>query len=155
MLKEKIIVYTGGTFDMFHSNHVKMIEYARGLGDILIVGVSTDELVCSYKSPPTIPFEERIEIIKALKHPDIVVPQHSLDHSLLVKKLHVDVFVIGDDWLNKYDYLEDLDVKVFYFPYGAGVSSTKIKQQITSNYRKIKKQVDKHTNPDVKKSINS
>lgn len=155
MLKEKIIVYTGGTFDMFHSNHVKMLEYARSLGDILIVGVSTDELVCSYKSPPTIPFEERIEIIKALKHPDIVVPQHSLDHSFLIKKLHVDAFVIGDDWLNKYDYLEKSGVKVFYFPYGMGVSSTKIKQQITSNYTKIKSEVDKHINPDIKKSINS
>lgn len=155
MIKEKIVVYTGGTFDMFHSNHVKMIEYARGLGDILIVGVSTDELVCSYKSPPTIPFEERIEIIKALKHPDIVVPQHSLDHALLVKKLHIDAFVIGDDWLNKYDYLDELGVKVFYFPYGTGVSSTKIKQHITSNYIKIKSKVDKHINPDIKKGINS
>jgi choline-phosphate cytidylyltransferase/glycerol-3-phosphate cytidylyltransferase len=155
MIKEKIVVYTGGTFDMFHSNHVKMIEYARGLGDILIVGVSTDELVCSYKSPPTIPFEERIEIIKALKHPDIVVPQHSLDHTLLVKKLHIDAFVIGDDWLNKYDYLNELGVKVFYFPYGKGVSSTKIKQHITSNYMKIKSKVDKHINPDIKKGIGS
>ena len=48
---------------MFHSNHLKMIEYARGLGDTLIVGVSTDELVASYKNPPIIPFEERIAII--------------------------------------------------------------------------------------------
>lgn len=150
MLKEKIIVYTGGTFDMFHSNHVKMLDYARGLGDIVIVGVSTDELVCSYKSPPTIPFEERIEIIRSLKQPDIVIPQHSLDHTLLVKKLHIDVFVIGDDWLNKYDYLDELGVKVFYFPYGAGVSSTKIKQNITSNYLKIKSKSDSHTNPDIK-----
>lgn len=150
MLKEKIIVYTSGTFDMFHSNHVRMIDYARGLGDILIVGVSTDELVCSYKSPPTIPFEERIEIIKSLKQPNIVIPQHSLDHSAVVQKLHIDVFVIGDDWLSKYDYLSELGVQVFYFPYGAGVSSTKIKEQIASNYLKIKTTVDKHSNPDIK-----
>jgi choline-phosphate cytidylyltransferase/glycerol-3-phosphate cytidylyltransferase len=149
MIKGKIVVYTGGTFDMFHSNHVRMIEYARGLGDILIVGVSTDELVCSYKSPPTMPFEERIEIIRALKHPDIVIPQQSLDHSLLIKKLHIDAFVIGDDWLNKYDYLNDLGIEVFYFPYGLGVSSSKIKQQITSNYIKIKNKIDIHTNPDI------
>ena len=150
MLKEKIIVYSGGTFDMFHSNHVKMIDYARGLGDILIIGVSSDELVCSYKSPPTIPFEERIEIIKSLKQPDIVIPQHSLDHTLLVKKLHIDVLVIGDDWLNKYDYLDELGVKVFYFPYGSGVSSTKIRQNIRSNYMKIKSKADSHANPDIK-----
>ena len=60
---------------MFHSNHLKMIEYARGLGDTLIVGVSTDELVASYKNLPIIPFEERIAIIKALKYPDIVIPR--------------------------------------------------------------------------------
>lgn len=150
MIKDRVIVYVSGTFDMFHSNHVRMIEYARGLGEVLIVGVSTDELVCSYKSPPTIPFEERIEIIKALKQPDIVVPQHSLEQTQLVKNLHIDVFVIGDDWLGKYDYLSDLGVKVFYFPYGKGVSSTKIKQQIATNYSKIKEKVDKHSNPDIK-----
>ena len=85
MYNNKIVVYTSGTFDMFHSNHLKMIEYARGLGDTLIVGVSTDELVASYKNLPIIPFEERIAIIKALKYPDIVIPQHSLDHTEIVK----------------------------------------------------------------------
>lgn len=150
MLKDKIVVYTGGTFDMLHSNHVRMIEYARGLGEVLIVGVSTDELVCSYKAPPTIPFEERIEIIKSLKYPDIVIPQKSLDHTQLVKKLNIDAFVIGDDWTGKYDYLEEFGVKVFYFPYGAGVSTTKIKQKIVSNYKKLKTKADSHINPDIK-----
>lgn len=149
MLKEKSIVYTSGTFDMFHSNHVKMIEYAKGLGDILIIGVSTDELVCSYKSPPTIPFEERIEIVKALKMPDIVIPQHSLDHTNLVKNLNIDAFVVGDDWAGKYDYLLNLGIKVFYFPYGKGVSSTKIKKNILDNYSTLKTKVDNHPNPDV------
>jgi glycerol-3-phosphate cytidylyltransferase len=151
MLKDRVVVYVSGTFDMFHSNHVHMIEYARGLGDILIVGVSTDELVCTYKAPPTIPFEERIEIIKSLKQPNIVIPQHSLEQSKLMKNLNVDVFVIGDDWQGKFDYLNDLNVQVFYFPYGVGVSTTKIKQQIVNNYKKIKNKVDKHPNPDIKK----
>lgn len=150
MLKERIIVYAGGTFDLFHSNHVKMLNYAKSLGDILIVGVSTDELVCSYKQPPTIPFEERIEIIKALKNPDIVIPQHSLDHTQLVKNLNIDAFVIGDDWLGKYDYLNSLGVKVFYFPYGEGVSSTRITHRINENYLKLVEKSDKHHNPDIK-----
>jgi choline-phosphate cytidylyltransferase/glycerol-3-phosphate cytidylyltransferase len=150
MIKDKIVVYTGGTFDMLHSNHVRMIEYARGLGEVLIVGVSTDELVCSYKVPPTIPFEERIEIIKSLKYPDIVIPQKSLDHTQLIKNLNIDIFVIGDDWFGKYDYLEEFGVKVFYFPYGSGVSTTKIKQQIVANYKKLKTKVDNHINPDIK-----
>ncbi len=149
MIKERIIVYTGGTFDMFHSNHVKMIDYARGLGDVLIVGVSTDELVCSYKSPPTIPFEERIAIIRSLKQPDIVIPQNSLEHTQLVKNLHIDAFVIGNDWLDKYDYLNDLGVSVFYFPYGSGISSSSLKQKISENYQQIKMNADQHTYPEI------
>lgn len=150
MIKDKTIVYTGGTFDMFHSNHVKMIEYARGIGDKLIIGVSTDELVCSYKKPPIVPFEERIEIVKSLKYPDLVIPQHSLEHTELVKKLHIDAFVIGDDWKGKYDYLEELGVQVFYFPYGMGFSSTNIKEKIYDQYKKLKEQADKHQNPDIR-----
>ncbi len=69
MIANKTVVYTSGTFDMLHYNHLKMIEYARSLGDILIVGVNTDELVMSYKTQPIIPFEERIALMNALKYP--------------------------------------------------------------------------------------
>ncbi|WP_020401557.1 adenylyltransferase/cytidyltransferase family protein [Gracilimonas tropica] len=150
MLKDKIVVYTSGTFDLFHTNHLKMIQYARGLGDVLIVGVSTDELVSDYKDPPVIPFEERIAIIESLKYPDITIPQRSLDHRDKVKKLHLDVFVVGDDWEGKYDYLEEMGVQVFYFPYGAGASTTKLKKKILNDYKHLKEKVDKHTNPDPK-----
>ena len=136
MLKNKIIVYTSGTFDMFHYNHLRVINYARSLGDILIVGVSTDELVASYKTPPIIPFNERLQIIEALKIPDIVIPQRSLDHTEIVRKLNIDVFVVGDDWVGKYDYLKELGVEVFYFPYGSGVSSSSIKKTIHESYEK-------------------
>ena len=136
MFRNKIIVYTSGTFDMFHYNHLQMIQYARQLGDLLVVGVSTDELVASYKDPPVIPFKERLEIIKGLKATDIVIPQHSLDHTEIVKKLHVDAFVVGDDWFGKYDYLTDLGVQFFYFPYGNGVTSSGLKQSIYNSYSK-------------------
>jgi len=143
------VVYVSGTFDLFHRNHLKMIEYGAGLGDILIIGVSTDELVCSYKKPPSIPFEERIAIIEALKYPDVVIPQRSLEHTERVKDLNIDVFVVGDDWKGKYDYLRDLGVKVFYFPYGSGVSSTKLKKQIYTQYKGLISSSDKHSIPDV------
>jgi choline-phosphate cytidylyltransferase/glycerol-3-phosphate cytidylyltransferase len=111
-----------------------MINYARSLGDILIVGVSTDELVASYKDKPVIPFNERLQIIEALKTPDIVIPQRTLDHTDIVAKLNIDAFVVGDDWVGKYDYLNDLGVQVFYFPYGMGVSSSSIKKTIHDSY---------------------
>lgn len=149
MYKEKVVVYTGGTFDMFHSNHLKMIRYARSLGDVLIVGVSTDELVCSYKNPPIIPFEERLSIIEGLRDVDVVIPQRSLNHADLVKNLHIDVFVVGDDWKGKYDYLTEYGVSVFYFPYGSGASSTSIKKKIVEKYKKLTDKIDHQPNPDI------
>lgn len=151
MVNNRIIVYTSGTFDMFHSNHLKMIEYARGLGEVLIVGVSTDELVASYKKPPIIPFEERIAIIKALKYPDIVIPQKTLDHTEVIKKLNIDAFVVGDDWFGKYDYLKELGISVFYFPRGEGESTTGIKKKVLDRYNGTIYQIDHQPNPDVVK----
>ena len=144
MISGKTVVYTSGTFDMLHINHLRLIEYARGLGDILIVGVNTDELVASYKSTPMIPFEDRIALMRAIKGPDLVVPQHSLDHKDKVKKLKFDVFVVGDDWVGKYDYLEEMGVTVVYTPYGRGASSTSLKMKIASRYEKMKQASDSH-----------
>ena len=149
MIKNKTVVYTSGTFDMLHANHLKMIEYARALGDVLIVGVNTDELVASYKSQPIIPFEERIALVKALKYPDIVIPQKSLDHTDKVKKLNFDIFVVGDDWTGKYDYLEEQGVDVIYFPYGQGISSSSLKKRIYDNYKQLQQKVDNHFPADV------
>ena len=149
MLNNKTVVYTSGTFDMLHVNHLKMIEYARALGDILIVGVNTDELVASYKSEPIIPFEERIALMKAIKGPDIVIPQRSLDHTDKVKKLNFDIFVVGDDWVGKYDYLKEQGVEVVYFPYGAGISSSSLKKRIYNNYKKLQERADNHLPADT------
>ncbi len=149
MINNKTVVYTSGTFDMLHINHLKMIEYARALGDILIVGVNTDELVNEYKSEPVIPFEERIALMRAIKYPDIVIPQHSLDHRDKVKKLKFDVFVVGDDWAGKYDYLEELGVTVVYFPYGRSCSSTSLKEKIYNNYKELINKTDNHLPSDI------
>ena len=144
MIGNKTVVYTSGTFDMLHINHLKMIEYARALGDILIVGVNTDELVASYKSTPIIPFEQRIALMKAIKGPDIVIPQKSLNHADKVKKLNFDIFVVGDDWVGKYDYLKEQGVEVVYFPYGQGISSSSLKKRIYENYEKLQNKANNH-----------
>ena len=149
MIGNKTVVYTSGTFDMLHINHLKMLEYARALGDILIVGVNTDELVESYKSEPVIPFEERIALMKALKLPDVVIPQHSLNHTDKVGKLNFDIFVVGDDWTGKYDYLKEQGVTVVYFPYGKSCSSTSLKEKIYNNYKNIINKTDNHFSNDI------
>ena len=63
--------------------------------------------------------------------------------------MNIDVFVVGDDWVGKYDYLKELGVTVFYFPRGEGVSSTKIKEDILRNYRNLKSKTDTKVNPDI------
>ncbi|MBQ4646853.1 MAG: adenylyltransferase/cytidyltransferase family protein [Candidatus Gastranaerophilales bacterium] len=151
MIGNKTVVYTSGTFDMLHINHLKMIEYARALGDILIVGVNTDELVASYKSMPIIPFEERIGLMKAIKGPDIVIPQKSLDHRDKVAKLNFDIFVVGDDWAGKFDYLKEQGVEVVYFPYGDGISSSNLKARIYENYQKLQEKANNHIPDDFDK----
>jgi glycerol-3-phosphate cytidylyltransferase len=153
MISKKTVVYTSGTFDLLHINHLNMINYARGLGDILIVGVNSDELVTSYKSNPIIPFEERIALIRAVKGPDIVIPQYSLNHEDKIKKLKFDIFVVGDDWTGKYDYLEKKGVTVVYFPYGVGISSSSLKEHIYKNYEKLKNKADNHFPADA--NVNS
>ena len=149
MIGNKTVVYTSGTFDMLHANHIKMIEYASALGDILIFGVNTDELVASYKSETIIPFDERIALVKARKYPDIVIPQKSRAHADKVKKLHFDIFVVGDDWVGKYDYLEEQGVTVVYFPYGQGISSTELKNRIYERYKKLHHEADNHFPNDI------
>ena len=77
-----IIGYTTGVFDMFHIGHLNILRRAKEKCDYLIVGVSTDELVQSYKHKvPIIPFEQRCAIVKAIRYVDEVVPQMSMDKS--------------------------------------------------------------------------
>ena len=150
MLKSRVIVYTAGTFDMLHVNHLNLLNYARALGDLLIVGVNTDELVAEYKSSPIVPFSERIALVKALEMTQVVIPQHSLNHTDKVSKLNFDIFVVGDDWYGKYDYLVDLGIKVFYFPYGKGASSTNIKEKVFDQYSKLIKKSENNFTKDTK-----
>jgi glycerol-3-phosphate cytidylyltransferase len=124
-------VYTCGTFDLFHLGHLRVIENAAALGQTLIVGVSTDELVASYKGiQPTVPFHERLEIIRAVRGVDLAIPQTSRDKYEAWGKLGFDVWVVGDDWYGTDEYelyrkkLTDVGVSCVFLPYTDGVSST-------------------------------
>ncbi|MEK6900250.1 MAG: adenylyltransferase/cytidyltransferase family protein, partial [Nanoarchaeota archaeon] len=71
---KKTVVFTAGTWDLFHVGHLNLIKRSKELGDFLIVAVSTDELVVSYKKgPPAIPFDERAAILESCKYVDKVV----------------------------------------------------------------------------------
>ena len=93
------IGYTTGVFDMFHVGHLNILKNAKERCEHLIVGVSTDELVKSYKhKTPVIPFEERLAIVESIRYVDEVVPQVSMDKFAAWEKYRFNAIFHGDDW---------------------------------------------------------
>jgi len=127
------IVLATGVWDLFHIGHLNIIRNAKGLGDKLIVGVSTDECVIREKGKsPVIPYEQRVEIVRAIKYVDCVIPQETRDKTELIKKLKPDFLVAGDDWdrLKGQKLLEKQGGKVIFFPYTETLSSTELIRRI-------------------------
>jgi len=134
MSKRKIIGYTTGVFDLFHIGHLNLLRNAKALCDKLIVGVTTDELVSYKHKKAIIPFNERCEIVWNIKFVDLVVPQENMNKYEAWEKLKFDIMFVGDDWYNteKWNDIEEqfkkVGVRVVYFPYTKGTSSTLINQ---------------------------
>ncbi len=131
-----VIGYTSGVYDLFHVGHLNLLKNAKGMCDKLIVGVTTDDLSLYKGKKPLIPFEDRVEIVRAIRYVDAVVPQETMDKMQMCKKLKASILFVGDDWYNtaKWDLIEQelskFDVRVVYFPYTKGVSSTKITETL-------------------------
>lgn len=141
-MKKYKIGYTTGVYDMFHVGHLNLLKRAKEMCEYLIVGVSTDELVENSKNKlPIIPFEDRVEILKAIKYVDEVVSQENKDKISAYHKYHFDVMFVGDDWKGKPLFaeaekkLKEFNVDVIYFPYTKKVSSTILREKL---YKKDK-----------------
>lgn len=129
--------YTTGVFDLFHIGHLNILKKAKKHCDYLIVGVTTDEVVQTYKNKiPVIPFSERKEIVGAIKYVDKVVPQLSMDKFVAWESLHFNVLFHGDDWKGSDMYnetesnLKKQGVEFVYFPYTKKISSTEIRMKL-------------------------
>lgn len=131
-----IIGYTTGVFDLFHIGHLNMLKNAKAMCDRLVVGVSTDELVSYKHKQAVIPFEERLEIVRNIQFVDAAIPQESMDKFEAWRKLKFDIMFVGDDWYetekwNTYEkQFGEVGVKIIYFPYYKGTSSTLINQTL-------------------------
>lgn len=132
-----IIGYTTGVFDMFHIGHLNILRRAKEQCDYLIVGVSTDEVVKSYKhSLPVIPYEQRAAIVEAIKYVDEVVPQTSMDKTDFLKQRHFDVMFHGDEWkgtelYNRYEKeFAQYGARIEYLPHTEGVSSSMLREKV-------------------------
>jgi glycerol-3-phosphate cytidylyltransferase len=128
------IGYTAGVFDLFHIGHLNLLRNARSLCDKLVVGVTTDELVSYKHKRSVVSFPERLEIVRSCRYVDAVVPQESLDKFAAWEKLRFDLMFVGDDWYqnDRWKALEqrfsEVGVKIVYFPYTKGTSSTLINE---------------------------
>lgn len=133
-----VIGYTTGVYDLFHIGHLNLFKNARGLCDKLIVGVTVDELVAYKGKCAMIPFEDRIELVRSCKYVDAAVPQYDMDKLSACKKLGATVLFVGDDWYGTEKwrkYEEEFSkegIRIIYFPYTKGVSSTKISEALRS-----------------------
>ena len=131
-----IIGYTTGVYDLFHIGHLTLLKNAKGMCDKLIVGVTVDELVEYKGKQAMIPFEDRIEIVRSVKYVDAAIPQYDMDKLAACKKLGASYLFVGDDWygtekwLNYEKEFDKAGIKIVYFPYFRGVSSTKVGQAL-------------------------
>lgn len=134
-----IIGYTAGVYDLFHVGHLNLLKNAKGMCDKLIVGVTTDDLVTYKGKHAMIPFEDRLEIVRNIKYVDAVVPQSDMDKLAMCKKLGASYLFVGDDWYgtdkwNAYEKeFNEAGIKIIYFPYTKGVSSTIIKNKLSEH----------------------
>ena len=124
----KVITY--GTFDLFHYGHMRLLKRARELGDYLIVALSTDEFNAEKGKKSIMSYEERKEILEAIRYVDEVIPETKWEQKISdVIDNGISVFVIGDDWEGKFDFLKEY-CEVVYLPRTPNVSSTMLKQAI-------------------------
>lgn len=137
MQKKYAIGYTTGVFDLFHIGHLNILRRAKEQCEILIVGVSTDELVMEYKhKKPIIPFEERIAIVEAIRYVDRVVPQKDMNKLQAVKSLQADAVFVGSDWKNTPKWVEfekefsEVGCSVVYLDHTDGISTTILRERM-------------------------
>jgi len=139
-----MVGYTTGVYDLFHVGHLNLLKNARSLCDQLIVGVTTDDLVMYKNKRAVIPFQERLEIVESIKYVDTAIAQPDMDKFRAWEKLKFDVLFVGDDWFKdpKWEEIEskfqEVGVRVIYFPYTKGTSSTLINNTLEDLRQKRK-----------------
>lgn len=137
-----VIGYTTGVFDLFHIGHLNLLKNAKALCDKLVVGITTDELLLEFKNKKTvIPFEERAEIVRNIKWVDATISQTDMNKMDAWDRIKFDIMFVGDDWhqTDRWEKLEEefkaLGVRIVYFPYTKGTSSTLINEILVNERR--------------------
>lgn len=127
---KKVITY--GTFDLLHYGHINLLRRARELGDYLVVVISTDEFNWNEKGKRCyFTYEQRKAMVEAIRYVDRVIPETNWEQKRTdVHDYDIDVFVMGDDWKGKFDFLMEEGVEVVYLPRTPEISTTQIKNDL-------------------------
>lgn len=125
-------VLTYGTFDILHWGHVNLLKRARELGDHLTVGLSTDEFNEIKGKKAYTDYRHRKLVLESIRYVDHVIPEKAWEQKVQdVLHNKIDLFVMGDDWEGKFDELKDY-CEVLYLPRTEGISTTKIKSDLST-----------------------
>ena len=130
-MSKRILTY--GTFDFLHIGHINILRRAKALGDFLAVGLSTDEFNKLKHKQSYSSYEERKQILEAIRYVDLVIPERTWEQKVADIHEHaIDVFVMGDDWEGKFDHLKE-HCEVVYLPRTENISSSIIKSGIATS----------------------
>ena len=123
-------VITYGTFDLMHYGHIRILKRAKNEGDYLIVALATDEFNTVKGKKAYHDYETRKKMLEAIRYVDLVIPEKDWSQKISdIMEYKVDTFVMGDDWVGKFDELSDYcDVK--YLERTIGISTSKIKKDL-------------------------
>lgn len=123
-------VITYGTFDLLHYGHIRLLQRARALGDYLVVGLSTDQFNLEKGKASYFSYDERKLMLEAVRYVDLVIPECNWEQKAFdVKNLDIGLFVIGDDWMGRFDFLKEY-CDVNYLPRTPEISTTLIKTEL-------------------------
>ncbi len=125
-------VITYGTFDLLHYGHINLLRRARALGDYLVVALSTDEFNWNEKKKRCyFSYEQRKALVESIRYVDLVIPEENWEQKRRDIHLYgIDVFVMGDDWAGKFDFLREEGADVVYLPRTPEISTTQIKRDL-------------------------
>ncbi|BFT31563.1 glycerol-3-phosphate cytidylyltransferase [Alteromonas sp. D210916BOD_24] len=134
-------IITYGTFDLFHVGHVRLLQRLKRLGDRLVIGLSTDEFNTQKGKTVVIPYADRKEVLLSCKYVDDVFPEENWEQKRQdIQRENADIFAIGDDWIGKFDDLNDI-VDVLYLPRTQDISTTDIKAVMSQIEEDKKKEI--------------
>ena len=126
---KRIITY--GTFDLLHYGHIELLRRAKKRGDYLVVALSTDEFNWNSKQKKCyFSYEKRKQMLEAIRYVDLVIPEENWEQKIKDVDLYkIDLFVMGDDWTGKFDFLKE-KCEVEYLPRTPEISTTQIKSDL-------------------------